>query len=203
MHRKRWIAVSAVLFAALLVAGAVGASAVFAQEPEPEAEVEAPLPHRLARPRGGRGRLGPGWLPDRGGEPWERFDALAEALELTPEELFAELHEGKTIEEIAESQGVDIEALRQEREIERRAERDQAIRERIAQVLEKGDISEEQAEWLLEGLDNGFLHGLHRFGLGAAPRGRGRGMGLRLPRVSAEGDPAPAAGEPTTTGTAL
>lgn len=108
---------------------------------------------------------------------WSRYDAVAETLGLTPEELFSELHGGKTIAEVAEGQGVDMDEIREVLE-EARAE---MMEERILQAVENGRISEEQAEWMLEGLDNGFLprgrgRG-HARGAGSGRGGRGRGMG--------------------------
>jgi hypothetical protein len=143
---------------ALLLAGLVGVSAVFADEPTPEAE--APFGGR----GGGRGMggFGRGLFGGLHGGGWTTFDTAAEALGLTPEEFFAELHAGKTLEEIAEAQGVEMEAVHDALE----AAREEAMRESIAQAVEDGRMSQEQADWLLEGLEQGF-----------APMGMGRGFG--------------------------
>jgi hypothetical protein len=45
------------------------------------------------------------------------------------------------------------------------------IRERIQQALDDGTITQEHADWLLEGLDKGFLGGEGGFGLGGHGRG--------------------------------
>ena len=139
---------------ALLLAGTVGVSIVSAQEPPPPAS-----------PGAGGGRRG-GFLGARGGA-WTAFDAAAEALGLTPEELFAELHDGKRLEEIAEAQGVDMEAVREAVQ----AARLEARKAAIQQAVEDGKLSQEQADWLLEGLEKGF------FPPGRALRGRGRSRG--------------------------
>jgi len=97
-----------------------------------------------------------------GGGSTETYDAVAEALGLTPTELFEELHSGKTLSEIAEEQGVDLQALQDEAN----AARIEAMRERIAQAIEDGDITQEQADWLLEGLENGYMNPGHGFGFG-------------------------------------
>lgn len=131
--------------------GLVGALVVpaLAQEPTP------PVPG-FDVPHGGHGwgrgfGLGFGFGP-RG---WADFDAVAEALGLTPEALFSELHSGKTLAEIAEAQGVDLEqvfdALRQARE--------ETMKEAIRQAVEEGEMSQDQADWLLEGLEKGYLGG--------------------------------------------
>jgi hypothetical protein len=101
----------------------------------------------------------------RGGQ-WTMFDTAAEALGLTPEELFAELHAGKTLDEIAEAQGVEMEAVQDAL----KAARGEAMRQAIEQAVEDGKMSQEQADWMLEGLEQGFAPMGRGFG-----RGRGRG----------------------------
>jgi hypothetical protein len=184
MRRRKVLLVSGAVLAALLLVGALGATAVFAQEPEPE--TEAPPAWPFGGRRGfGRGGFGPrpfghGPLGGAEGGPWERFDGLAEALGLTPEELFAELHDGKAVEEIAEAQGVDLEELREQMA----AERTEAMRDAIEQAVEDGEMDPDRAEWLLEGLDKGYMPG---FRLGA--RGFGRRWGP-CPPADAEAESA-------------
>ena len=104
--RKKLVLLSGVALIALLVS-LVGATAVFAQEPPPEAE--APQ----GRGMRGRGGFGRGIFGMAHGGQWTVFDAAAEALGFTPEELFAELHGGKSLDEVAEAQGVDIEVVQE------------------------------------------------------------------------------------------
>jgi hypothetical protein len=92
------------------------------------------------------------------------FDTAAEALGRTPEERFAELHSGKSLKEIAEEQGVEMEAVRDALH----AAQAEARREAIEQAVEDGKVSQEQADWLLQGLEQGFF-----------PGGRGLGFGGR------------------------
>lgn len=114
----------------------------------------------------GRGwGLGLGWGP---GRSWAEFDAAAEALGLTPEELFSQLHSGKTLAEIAEAQGVDLEKVWEAVQ----AARVQAMKEAIQQAVKDGRMSQEQANWLLEGLEKGYFPMGRGFG-----RGFGRGWG--------------------------
>jgi hypothetical protein len=153
MRNKRLLLLSGGALIALLLVGTLGATAVFAQEPTPDPEAPA---GRLGLGRG-RGLFGFG----RGGD-WTMFDTAAEALGLTPEEFFAELHSGKSVKEIAEEQGVEMETLKDALE----TARVEAMQEAIKQAVEDGKMTQEQADWLLEGLDQGFI-----------PRGRGFGPG--------------------------
>lgn len=158
MNRKRFLLVSGVILVVLLVASAIGATVAFAQEP-------TPTPEKPLLPFGGRGGWGFGGRGffGFGGGRWALFDAAAEALGLSPEELFSELHQGKTLEEVAEEQGVGIEDVQEAIE----AARAEAMREAIQQAVEDGTISQEQADWMLEGLEQGFF-----------PMGRGLRHGL-------------------------
>ena len=104
--------------------------------------------------------LGRGWGRGFGlgggfGHFWAVFDAAAEALGLTPEQLFSELRSGKTLEEIAEARGVDIQEVYDAMQ----AARVQEMKEAIQQAVQDGRITQEQADWLLEGLEKGFFIG--------------------------------------------
>jgi hypothetical protein len=169
MSKKRLLLVAGVAFAALLVAGLLGLTTVSAQEPPPETQI----------PPGGRGGRFPGGFGGRhfggrgllgmgGGGQWTTFDAAAEVLGLAPEELFAELHGGTTLAEIAEEQGVEMDALREAMD----AAHADAMREGIEQAVEDGALTQEQADWMREGLDRGFFPMGRGFG-------RGRGIGFR------------------------
>jgi hypothetical protein len=118
----------------LLVVGAltaVMAGSALAQEPTP--------PDPADRPFAGWDR---GGFDHFGGGRWTMFDAVAEALGLTPEELFAELHAGKSLAEVAEAQGVEMETLQDAM---------QAARvEAIQQAVEDGTLTQEQADRMLE-----------------------------------------------------
>jgi len=156
LKRKNLYAVLGAVGALALLLGRLGGvSVVSAQEVTPESE-EPPTSGRLTR---GRGLFGFG----RGGE-WTMFDTAADLLGLTPEELFAELHGGATLEEVAEALSVDVE------EVQRalHATREEAHREAIEQAVVDGEMSQEQADRMLEGLEQGDI-----------PRGRGPGRGMR------------------------
>jgi polyhydroxyalkanoate synthesis regulator phasin len=180
----------------LLVVGALTvamASSALAQGPDP-----------LDKPFGGFG--GHGFGPF-GGDRWTMFDAAAEALGLTPEGLFAELHAGKSMAEVAEAQGVDtetlgdalqaarVEAIQQavedgnltqeqaDRMLDRlenmptQEELVEAKKQAIQQALEDGRITQEQADWMLEGLENGYWGGRGFHGHGFGTPGGFRGLG--------------------------
>ncbi len=112
--------------------------------------------------------------------PFRDRDGIAELLGLTPEELREQIQDGKTIEELAAEAGVDLDAYHQEMQEQRQEE----LRARIEEALENGDISQGQADWLLEGLDNGYLSGpFFHFG--------GRGSGDPGSRPSFDGKRTP------------
>lgn len=90
----------------------------------------------------------------QGDDPHPR-EILAELLGLTREEIREELLSGKTLEDLAESAGVDLNELQESL----KADREENLRTRIEQALAAGDISREQADWLLEGLEKGYLNG--------------------------------------------
>ena len=133
------------LLVALLVVGVIGATNVYAQEPS------GIMMHGRG-PGGGRG-LGQAGL-----------EAAAEALDMTIEELTTALKSGKTLEQIAEDAGVDFEDV----QTAIQAAHATQMRERIQQAVEDGTITQENADWLLEGLDKGFIGMPGGFGLGGS-----------------------------------
>lgn len=166
MTTKKVLAVVGVL-ALITLIGVLAVNTVFAQTETPSAQT-TPTP---CKPFGGRGFgfWGGGWTTS--------FDAVAEALNLTPAQLFEQLHSGKTLEEIATAQGVDLSKVQEAVN----ASRIQAMKDAIAQAVKDGKITQEQADWLLQGLDKGYL-GKGRdfgfgFGFGHGMRGGMRGFG--------------------------
>ncbi len=89
---------------------------------------------------------------------WKVFDGAAEALGMTPEQLFTELHGGKSLAEVAEAQGVKLETVQQAVT----DARDEVRQAAIQQAVESGRLTQAQADWLLQGLE-----------LGLGPAGRG------------------------------
>ena len=157
MSKKRLMLLSSGALVALLLVGLAGGTLVFAQDTDPATGGPGP---------GGRGDM-LGW----GGGSWAQFDVAAEALGLTPNELFIELHdEGKTLTEVAEGQGVEIEAVQDALN----ASRIESRRQSIAEAVEDGTMTQEQADWLLEGLEKGFMGGGHGMGQGGFGPAGGR-----------------------------
>ena len=153
MKRKMSVLIAGVLVA-LLVVGVIGATGAYAQDA--------------------------GGVELRGGGPWggrglglEALQVTAEALDMTTDELITALRSGKTLEDLADEAGVDLEEVQEAI----RAARAEEMRERIQQAVDEGAITQEHADWLLEGLDNGFLGGPGGFGFG---RHRGPGFGPAL-----------------------
>jgi hypothetical protein len=142
MNKKFGWAIGALVIA-LLALGAYGTTAVFADDSNP------PLPF------GERGPGGPGG--PRGGRVLDgaALEAVAGVLDMSTDELSAALEGGKTLQELADEAGVDMQEIRDALS----AVREESMRERIAQALEDGSITQEHADWLLEGLDKGFLAG--------------------------------------------
>lgn len=161
MTRKKLIAVVGVL-ALVTVVGLVMGGMVFAQTETPPTQTAPENPQQLPWGRG---------VGCMGGRSWENFDAMAKALNLTPTQLFEKLHEGKTLADIAKEQGVDLEKVQETAN----AERVQAMKDAIAQAVKDGKITQAQADWLLKGLDEGYLGKGRSFGFGFGGRG-GRGM---------------------------
>jgi hypothetical protein len=143
----------------ITVVGVFVASTVFAQETTPPAQTTP------ANPCPG----GKGWGGGFGmwGGSTATFDATAEALGLTPTQLFEELHGGKTLADIAKEKGVDLQKVQDAA----KASQTQAMKDAITQAVKDGKMTQAQADWLLKGLDQGFL-----------PRGRGFGFGHEMGR---------------------
>ena len=110
---------------------------------------------------GGRGHGG-----ERGlGQP--ELEAAAKVLGMTADELSTALADGKTLEDLATTAKVDIQDVKDAITAVHADE----MRAQIEAGVADGTISQEKADWLLEGLDKGFLEG-RGFGIGG-PHGRG------------------------------
>lgn len=117
---------------------------------------------------------GPG---GRGGEGFSLtwLQVAAEKLDMTTDELITALQSGKTLEQIAQEKGVDYATI--QTAIQQQSQAD--LRTRIQQAVKDGTITQAKGDWLLEGLDKGyigngpdgdrFLGGMHGFGPGPKP----------------------------------
>jgi len=147
------------LLVALLVVGVVGASGVFAQT-----STSTDLHGR--GPGSGRG-LGQ-----------VELEAAAKVLNMTADELSTALQSGKTLEQIATDANVDFAKVQEAIQAAHATE----LRTRIQQAVTDGTITQENADWLLEGLDKGFIGVPGAFGLGGPHGGPGGfGDGLKGP----------------------
>lgn len=88
---------------------------------------------------------------------WSVFDAAAQALKLTPTQLFEQLHSGKTVAQIAQAQGVELQTVKDAAQAAAKTAREDALRQAIATGEQNGKITQDQANWLLQGLNNGWL----------------------------------------------
>jgi predicted DNA-binding protein YlxM (UPF0122 family) len=108
--------------------------------------------------------IGGGW-----GGPWGGLDAAAEVLGMEPEDLMAELGDGKTLTEIAEEQGVDPQAVEDAMIAH--------MEEMLQQAEEDGTLSPECAECARQRFEDcegnwlerkgGFSGGMRHGGRGA------------------------------------
>lgn len=160
MKNKMLIVIGGLL-AALLVVGVVGATSVYAQGPIPP----------------GFGMMGNGRGPAGGGRGFGLSDAAleaaAKALGMTTDEVKSALQGGKTLQDLAIEKGVAIEDVQAAIQAVRVTE----MREQIAQAVADGTMTQEKADWLLEGLDKGFMGGGNGFGRGGFGGMRGPGNG--------------------------
>jgi hypothetical protein len=146
----------------LLVVGALTAliaGAALAQDDTPVTP-EGPLPHAEGLGMGRR-------MGDQVG-----LEAAADALGMTVDELTTQLWGGKTLADLAEEKGIDLAEVQSAVQ----AAQEAAMREKIEQAAEDGTITQEHADWLLEGLEKGFLTDGFGFGHGMGGGFHGRGL---------------------------
>ena len=154
MKNKKSILIGRLL-AALIVIGVIGATNAYAQTP-----TNTPL--HDGGPGGGRGR----------GLGQPELEAAAKVLGMTTDELSTALQSGKTLEQLAQAANVDVQAVKDAIQAAHVTE----MRSRIQQAVDDGTITQENADWLLEGLDKGFIGVPGGFGFGG-PHGPGFGPG--------------------------
>jgi hypothetical protein len=176
------LAVVAGALAIIAVIGAILVGTVFAQTATPPSQT---TPNILKGPVWGPG------LDLWGGGSTATFDAAAKALNLTPTQLFDQLHSGKTLAEVAQAQGVDLQTVQNAIT----AARTQAMKDAINQAVQNGRMTQAQADWLIQGLDNGYLgKGIAGFGFdhfGFMGRGGMRSFPGRAPMRIPRNTPTP------------
>ncbi len=141
MKKKISILIGGLLAVAMLF-GALSATTAYAQEGNP--------PTPVAGQQGdGHGHGGGRGL----GQP--ELEAAAKILGMTTDELSTALKDGKTLADLATAANVDVQDVQDAITAAHAAE----MRTRIAQSVTDGTMTQEKADWLLEGLDKGFLDG--------------------------------------------
>ena len=168
---KKYMIVIGGLLAALLVVGVVGATSVFAQGQDNSG---AGMMLNGRRPGGGHG-FGLGDV---------ELEAAANALGMTSDELSTALQGGKTLQDLADEAGVNIADVQDAIQAAHQTE----MRDRIQQAVGDGTITQENADWLLEGLDKRFIGVPGAFNLGfGGPRGGHGGPGMFAPPAQQNG----------------
>jgi hypothetical protein len=144
------------LVTTLTVTALAGAGLAFAQEPTPPAPDSAPCYGCGGwGMRGGWGGGSGGVLSLSKGRGWYGMgliDALAELTGLEPADLYSELQEGKTLLEVADAHSVSANQLVKTT----LASRAKVLQQRI----EAGYLTQEQADWMLEHMEEEMLEHL-------------------------------------------
>lgn len=171
---KRKLALVISVLALVTVLGVASIGTAFAQTGTPQTQTTPATPEQpnAAQPHAGKLGRGFGFPGFWGGGNMAAFDAVAKALNLDPTELFNQLHSGKSLSDIAAAQGKTLADI----QTALNADRVQAFKDRIAAAVKDGKMTQDQADWLLQGLDKGYFFGGHGFGFGSKGFGRGHGM---------------------------
>lgn len=157
--------------AGVLVVGVLATLVVTGSALAQEVSVEAPQPSEIEPVRSWPGGPGLGMCGPAG------FEAAAKALNLSTDQLAAELWGGRTLAELADRAGVSLTTVR---DAVQAACRD-VQKQRIEQAVQDGRLSREKADWLIEGLEKGFWGmgpgAWQQDGFVCSWRGAGMGMG--------------------------
>ena len=135
------------LLAVVMVFTTLSVTTAYAQESTPSSPT-------IGLPGDGRGHGGGRGLGET------ELAAAASVLGITTNELSTALQSGKTLEDLAATAGVDIAEV----QAAIQAAHETEMRAQIEAGIADGSISQEKADWLLEGLDKGFLTGPGGFG---------------------------------------
>jgi hypothetical protein len=140
MKKKISILIGAMVAVAMLF-GAAKVTTAYAQDGTPATPVAGQDGDKHGH--GGRGM----------GE--SELAAAATVLGMTSDEISAALKDGKTLDDLAATAGVDIQDVRDAISASHAVE----MRANIEAGVADGTISQEKADWLLEELDKGYLDG--------------------------------------------
>ena len=121
----------------------------------------------------------PGFMGGRGGMRGyggqAGMDAIAKALGMTTEELSAQLWGGRTLADLAEKAGVKLTDLQKAVQDAQLAARKDSIK----QAVTDGKLTQDQADWMLQGIEKGYMGKggmMGGFGCGGGHRGGMDGM---------------------------
>jgi len=160
-----------VILGLVLVIAVTGA--VLAQTATPGGQGSGSSAEATAQPRLGFPFFWGGLRDGFGQNNWSGFDAIATALKLTPAQLFEQMHSGKTLAQIAQAQGVDLTAVQSAAQ----ASQTDALKAAIAQAVKNGDMTQAEADWLQQGISNGWVPGGKGMGGMGERGGTMRGLG--------------------------
>jgi hypothetical protein len=106
--------------------------------------------------------------------------AAAKALGITSDDLSTQLKSGKTLANLAAAKGVTLQVVQDAIQAARKAE----LTAQISQAVTDGRLTQDKADWILEGLNKGYLDGPggFGFGLGLGPGGPPMDRGQRSPQ---------------------
>ncbi len=139
MKEMTWFAIGLAVVLVLAVAGAALAQTVTPPIAPKAAQGAVPALKGLGVP---------GW-------GWKAFDAAATALKLSPSEFFDRLHSGQTVAQIAQAQGVELKTVQDAV----RAVQQNNVHQALAKAVADGRMTQAQADWLQQGVDNNWLSG--------------------------------------------
>ena len=107
------------------------------------------------------------------------LEAAAKALGMTTSDLSTALQGGKTLTQIASDKKVNLQTVQDAIKTAHTTE----MRTLIKQAVTDGKLTQAKADWLLEGLDKGFLDGPSGFGPGFGGFGFGGPRGDHMPGI--------------------
>ncbi len=175
---KKLVLIGVAVVFAVVALGLAGVVYAYAQTPTPPPFT--PGQGGMMRGRGGmlggqgfggmRGRMGGGMMGGQTG-PMHTYmvEAMAEALDMSVDDLNAELTAGKTMWQVAEAKGYTQEQFTTLMQDARKAA--------LAKMVEAGVITQEQADWMLSRGMFGGQYGGGQYGPGGCPGMGGQGGG--------------------------
>lgn len=168
---NNFVKILVVAVVAVLALGVIGLGVAFAQNPTPNSPfTPGGMMGGAWSQQGGSNWMSAmhNWMTSTGGMHTLVWDALANALGLTTDELYAELNSGKTLAALAEEKGLDRAALVAELESTHQAG--------LAQAVADGVLTQEQADAMLSHMAGRYEWMLDNMGAGYGMMGGRGGM---------------------------